>query len=73
MVQAIQYRDGYERRGGHWYFVRRQHLLWYGREVGTSPIGLPPANWPEHHTGTGALPDAWPTWHAFWQIGTPSE
>ena len=39
----------------------------------TSPLGLPPANWPEHHTGTGELPDAWPTWHAFWQIGTPSE
>jgi ketosteroid isomerase-like protein len=71
VVQAIQYRDGYERRGGHWYFVRRQHLLWYGREVGTSPIGLPPASWPEHHTGTGELPDAWPSWHAFWEVGAP--
>ena len=59
----------YERRDGHWYFVRRQHLLWYGREVGTSPIGLPPANWPEHHTGTGELPDAWPSWRAFWEVG----
>jgi ketosteroid isomerase-like protein len=73
IVQAIQYRDAYERRDGHWYFVRRQPLLWYGREVGTSPIGLPPASWPEHHTGTGELPDAWPSWHAFWEVGVPPE
>jgi ketosteroid isomerase-like protein len=72
VVQAIQYRDAYERRGGHWYFVRRRHLLWYGREVGTSPLGLAPANWPEHHTGTGELPEASPTWRAFWAAGGPS-
>ena len=47
IVQAIQYRDSYERRDRHWYFTRRQHLLWYGRDVGTSPLGLAPANWPE--------------------------
>jgi ketosteroid isomerase-like protein len=73
VVQAIQYRDDYERRGGHWYFVRRRHLLWYGREVGTSPLGLAPANWPEHHTGTGELPDEWPTWREFWAVGDPVE
>jgi ketosteroid isomerase-like protein len=71
VVQAIQYRDDYERRGGHWYFARRRHLLWYGREVGTSPLGLGPANWPQHHTGIGELPDAWPTWRAFWDTETP--
>ncbi len=70
VVQAIQYRDDYERRGGHWYFSRRQHLLWYGREVGTSPLGLAAANWPEHHTGTGSLPDEWPTWRAFWETSS---
>jgi ketosteroid isomerase-like protein len=67
IVQAIQYRDTYERRGAHWYFVRRKHLLWYGRDVGTSPLGLEPANWPEHHTGMGELPDLWPTWRTFWE------
>jgi ketosteroid isomerase-like protein len=66
IVQAIQYRDSYERRDDHWYFVRRHHLLWHGREVGTSPIGLAPANWPEHQVGKGELPEAWPTWGAFW-------
>jgi hypothetical protein len=59
VVQAIQYRDGYERRDGVWLFAKRQHLLWYGREVGTSPVGLPRADWPEHDTGWGE-PEAWP-------------
>jgi hypothetical protein len=66
VVQAIQYRDVYGRRGGHWFFVRRTHLLWYGREVGTSPLGLPAANWPANAVGTGELPQAWPTWSTFW-------
>ncbi len=63
VVQAIQYRDVYERRDGAWCFVRRTHLLWYGRDVGTSPLGLPPADWPEHDTGWGE-PEAWPPWSA---------
>jgi ketosteroid isomerase-like protein len=61
VVQAIQYRDVYDRRDGGWRFVKRTHLLWYGREVGTSPLGLEPANWPEHDTGWGQ-PEAWPAW-----------
>jgi hypothetical protein len=67
IVQAIQYRDTYERRGRDWFFLRRRHLLWYGAEVGESPLGLPPANWPEHHTGTGELPELWDTWRGFWE------
>jgi len=63
VVQMIQYRDTYERRDGAWRFARRQHLLWYGREVGTSPLGLAPARWPEHHTGWGE-PETWPRWLA---------
>jgi ketosteroid isomerase-like protein len=66
VIQAIQYRDTYERRDGTWYFVRRRHLLWYGAEVGESPLDLPPAKWPEHHTGKGELPEAWETWRRFW-------
>lgn len=69
VIQAIQYRDTYERRDGAWYFVRRKHLLWFGAELGQSPLGLPPANWPEHHTGTGELPEAWDTWRRFWASG----
>jgi len=71
IVQAIQYRDEYSRRAGHWYFVRRKHLLWYGRDVGTNPLGLRPANWPEHHDGWGELPEASPTWAEFWGDDAP--
>lgn len=66
IVQAIQYRDSYERRAGHWYFTRRRHLLWHAREVGTSPIGLPAATWPDDKIGKYELPEASPTWGAFW-------
>jgi hypothetical protein len=66
VVQAIQYRDTYERRDGTWYITRREHLLWYGADVLERPLGLPPANWPEHHTGKGELPEVWPSWGAFW-------
>jgi ketosteroid isomerase-like protein len=63
--QAILYSDTYERRGASWYFVRRVHELWYGAEVGVNPLGLPPANWPEHHDGRGTLPERWDTWNTF--------
>ena len=64
--QAILYRDTYERRDGRWYFVRRIHELFYGAEVGVNPLGLPPANWPEHHDGMGTVPESFPTWGPFW-------
>lgn len=63
--QAIRYDDTYERRDGHWYFVRRLHKLFYGAEVGANPLGLPPANWPDHHDGLGTLPYEEPTWQTF--------
>jgi ketosteroid isomerase-like protein len=66
IVQAIQYRDTYERRDGHWYFTRRRHLLWHAREVGSSPVGLPAGMWPDDQIGIFELPEEWPTWGAFW-------
>jgi hypothetical protein len=65
--QAILYRDTYERRAGHWYFVRRRHELWYGAAVGVNPLGLQPANWPEHHDGRGTVPEVFPSWQQFWE------
>ncbi len=66
IIQAIQYHDTYERRDGHWLFVRRKHLLVYGAELGENPLTLPPADWPRHHTGRGTLPESLDTWKAFW-------
>jgi ketosteroid isomerase-like protein len=67
--QAILYRDTYERSDGRWYFVSRDHQLWYGAEVGMNPLRLPAANWPEHHDGMGTVPECWDTWRAFWERG----
>ncbi len=67
ITQAIQYRDSYARRDGHWYFVRRKHLLWYGYEQGENPLKLGPANWPERHTGRGTLPESDESWQRFWE------
>jgi ketosteroid isomerase-like protein len=64
--QAIVYDDDYRRLDGRWYFVRRRHRLFYGAPVGVSPLGLGPANWPEHHEGRGTLPESWESWRRFW-------
>jgi hypothetical protein len=65
--QAIQYRDQYERRDGAWLFVRRDHLLWYGVETALRPLDQEPADWPARHVGRGTLPEAFPSWGAFWK------
>lgn len=62
VVQQIQYHDRYARREGRWLFVSRRHLLWYGADLLERPLGLPDANWPEHHTGRGELPERFDSW-----------
>lgn len=62
VIQLIEYHDTYACRDGHWLFVRRKHRLWYGAPFDTSPIGLPPAQWPASAVGSGDLPDALDTW-----------
>ncbi len=64
--QAIVYSDDYRRVDGTWCFVRRHHRLFYGAQVGANPLGLPPANWPDHHDGWGTVPAAWESWRRFW-------
>ena len=63
--QAIAYEDDYARRNGRWYFVRRNHQLFYGVDAQIRPLDQPPANWPDHQVGRGSLPDDWPSWRAF--------
>jgi hypothetical protein len=66
IVQRIQYHDRYEKRSEGWLFVRRKHLLVYGAELGQSPAGLPPAEWPRSQTGWGTVPESLPSWRRFW-------
>ncbi|MBW2266943.1 MAG: nuclear transport factor 2 family protein [Deltaproteobacteria bacterium] len=67
--QAIQYHDSYARRDGHWRFVRRKHLLWYGQIQPSNPLDQSPADWPKHSTGRGTLPEALESWRKFWDEG----
>lgn len=60
--QAICYFDRYARRDGQWFFVTRDHQLFYGADHDQRPNDLPPANWPASDTGRGTLPFGWPTW-----------
>jgi hypothetical protein len=68
IIHAIQYHDSYERRDGHWLFVRRKHFLVYGSELGTNPLELPPAHWPASQTGLGTHPHVLPSWKSFWGL-----
>jgi ketosteroid isomerase-like protein len=60
--QSIAYEDRYERRDLMWYFVSRNHLLFYGLELPERPLDQPPAHWPERLVGRGSVPYDWPTW-----------
>jgi ketosteroid isomerase-like protein len=66
IIHAIQYHDSYERRDGHWLFVRRKHFLVYGAELGVNPLSLEPANWPRSQTGMGSHPHVLESWRKFW-------
>ena len=63
--QAIAYEDKYTCRDGLWYFVRRNHRLFYGVDAGPSPLDQEPAEWPRRRIGRGSVPYEWPTWQAY--------
>ena len=69
MRQAIQYQDRYERRDGHWLFVRRNHQLWYGVVLPYDPMDQPPAEWPKRQIGRGTVPQCWESWRRFQEDG----
>jgi ketosteroid isomerase-like protein len=69
LQQSILYSDVY-RKDVRWRFVRRRHELFYGAAVGVNPLGLPPANWPEHHDGMGTVPARWESWRRFWEASS---
>jgi ketosteroid isomerase-like protein len=60
--QLIAYDDTYALRDGMWFFVSRDHQLFYGADAGTPPLRQAPAHWPRSRTGRGTLPYDWPSW-----------
>jgi ketosteroid isomerase-like protein len=63
--QSIAYEDDYARRDGLWYFVARDHLLFYGMNEPHSPLNQEPARWPRSQVGRGTVPYDWPSWQRF--------
>jgi len=67
LIQQIVYLDAYTRETGKWLFLRRRHLLFYGTELGRSPIDLAPSDPAELTDGKGSMPQRWPTYRKFWE------
>lgn len=67
--QLIAYEDTYERRDGAWYFVYRDHQLFYGVGLDGSPMDQAPADWPKGIVGRGSLPYGWSSWQDFHRKG----
>lgn len=65
-VGMLQYHDTYQRNDGEWFFARRRFLRWYQVDALERPApgaGIDPNTDP---ITTSALPNALPTWAAFW-------
>lgn len=67
LIQQIVYLDEYARVGGKWLFSSRNHLLFYGAELGQNPMDLPPSDAMELTDGKGSMPQAWPSYRQFFE------
>jgi hypothetical protein len=77
IVSCLLYRDVYERRTSDWRFRKRDMLGWYATDALDPPTGPNKGRWnptneiaiPTLPSAAGeafTVPDAWPTWTAFW-------
>src|SRR6185437_5540004 len=69
-VITMRYDDVYERRDGHWCFVKRREHPWYSVYVTERP-GPEFIRWKTDVALRAAMPQRMPTWRAFWQNGDP--
>jgi hypothetical protein len=63
-IGVIQYWDQYRRVEGEWFFERRKFHRWYIVDALTRPSHG--AGVDGERLSTTQLPEAFPTWHAFW-------
>lgn len=66
-VGYLQYWDTYVRRDGRWYFQRRKFNRWFMVDALTRPSHGAGVIEDGQTLTTGLLPDAWPSWGAFWE------
>lgn len=67
VTELLAYLDTYERRGGHWYFVRRNPLFWYRSDITDPPVGPQKMRWPRSSRHDGGFHEAFASWHDFWE------
>jgi ketosteroid isomerase-like protein len=67
IVMAICYFDTYQRRDGHWLFLKRSEHHWYSSDVLERPGEPEFQNWPAWSQRKPALPHLFPTWKKFWE------
>ena len=65
-ICAMQYWDRYERVGGRWRFAQRRPHSWYYTDWEHPPVGPLKMRVPGQEPQVASLPDAWPSWNAFW-------
>jgi ketosteroid isomerase-like protein len=69
VVMAIIYFDRYVRRGGRWYFERRQEKHFYSTDVLERPA--PPfQQWEKWAERLPELPGSFPSWNSFWSTSS---
>jgi hypothetical protein len=73
IVMLICYFDTYERRGGRWYFVRRDEQHWYASDIIERPTGPNFQRWPGKEQQTPRLPGRFASWAAFWASSDPAQ
>jgi hypothetical protein len=71
-VMLICYFDTYERRGGQWYFVKRDEKHWYSTDILERPQGPNFQRWPAWGDRKPQLPHAFPSWESFWEKSDPA-
>jgi SnoaL-like domain len=67
VTELLAYLDSYERRSGHWYFVRRTPLFWYRSDITDPPAGPEKMRWPDSARHEGGFHEAFPSWNDFWE------
>ena len=65
-IGKLQYWDSYVRVEGEWYFTRRRFLRWYLIDALQRPYAGAGVNDGSDPLRADVLPDAFPTWGAFW-------
>ncbi len=66
VIELLAYLDDYEKRSGHWYFVKRTPLFWYQTDITDPPVGEQKLRWPGAPRHEGGFHDAFPSWAEFW-------